>query len=160
MRPTDLPTRNVTLLRRTIDWIEKHPEQHAQEDWLSPCGAKYCYAGHAAILAGAQAPGVNVAGDYWMIELPTLHALSHSDGHTGVAAVHVSEFAQEQLGLTEIESEVMFELDRTRAELRILVEALVAGAWIDDECDIWADDVNQGPVEKWLEKQEVKEDAL
>jgi hypothetical protein len=45
---------NVPLLRKTLEYITEHPEEHDQEMWglKTRCGTTYCLAGHAVQLAG------------------------------------------------------------------------------------------------------------
>lgn len=44
-------TLNIPLLRKTMEHIEAHPEEHDQMTWV--CGTTMCFAGHAAVISGA-----------------------------------------------------------------------------------------------------------
>lgn len=155
-RPADLPERNVELLRDTMKWIEEHPGEHDQERWVNACGTAFCYAGHAALLAGATRPDALGFGIHWGINPVTFKSVT--DTYTGLLAtdnIPVDEFAARQLGITFEESEVLFDGDRTTAELRALVDALCAGAWIDDDriYDVVIDGVEGSSchVDVWLD---------
>lgn len=45
-------TPNVPLLKKTLQHIEKHPEVWEQRAFR--CGTQFCFAGHAALLAGSK----------------------------------------------------------------------------------------------------------
>jgi hypothetical protein len=139
--PANLPKRNVQLLRATIDYIDTHPEQHSQDDWVNECGTAFCYAGHAALLAGATRPGLEITRENtWYVDTRTLTSVTsryYSDLDDEV--ITVSEFAEQQLGLNVNESDIMFSEGRTRAELHALVDAFCDGAWIDNNDCIWVD---------------------
>jgi hypothetical protein len=46
------PAPNVDLLRRTLAYIEEHPQEWNQRAWR--CGTTACFAGHAVILDGGR----------------------------------------------------------------------------------------------------------
>lgn len=150
--PADWPERNVELLRATMKFIEQHPEKHEQGQWATQCGTAFCYAGHAALLAGATPPSANsmTHGRFWMVDPGTFQSRSETTlEQIASGTLPVDEFAARQLGITVSEAEVMFAGDRTRQELRMLVDALCDGAWIDDDEYIHFDDVSSY-VEDWL----------
>jgi hypothetical protein len=136
-----------------MNFIEKHPEKHAQEHWATECGTAFCYAGHASLLAGATPPGPNVTtwGHFWTINPETFQSGSESTMQQLESGnLPVDEFAARQLGITMSESEVLFSGDRTRDELRMLIDALCDGAWIDEDEEIWLADGRHGYVDDWL----------
>lgn len=47
-------TVNEDLLRRVLEHITAHPEEHNQQHWAvrTDCGAAYCLAGHAVVMSG------------------------------------------------------------------------------------------------------------
>lgn len=49
---TDTLTRNWSLIEETLRVIIAHPERWEQRHYVDHCGAKYCFAGHAVVLAG------------------------------------------------------------------------------------------------------------
>ena len=144
-RPTDLPKRNVTLLQTTMRFIELNPDKHNQRAWVNECGTAFCYAGHAALLAGVTEPPMSVTAsyDYWGVNISTLESCGvarYEDLNAGTQIV--DEFAAQQLGLTEEEASTLFEADRTVKALRALVDALCNGAWIDNRGYIYLDEAD------------------
>lgn len=144
-QPSDLPERNVALLRKTQDFIEQNPSQHDQGVWHNACGTAFCYAGHAALLAGAEHPGGRI--ELWHVDPVTLAAVTYVQNPE---SAYVGDFARKQLGLTEAESDALFDASRTLRGLRSLVNALCTGAWINDYDDIWINGESRGNVDKWL----------
>lgn len=142
-----------------MSFIEKNPEKHDQTHWVNDCGTAFCYAGHAAILSGATLPPPNVSAwaRHWVIDRTSLISVSLSTfdfgSHDGIVPIH--EFAAERLGITEAEADVLFDGDRTIAELRALVDALCSGAWIEDD-SIYVDGERYGYVDVWLEETSVE----
>jgi hypothetical protein len=154
-KPASVPERNVELLQATMNFIEKHPEKHEQSHWVTECGTAFCYAGHASLLAGATPPSANVLeyNFFWTINPETFQSQRESTMQQLESGnLAVDEFAARQLGITMAESEVMFSGDRTREELRMLVDALCDGAWIDEDEEIWLADGRHGYVDYWLER--------
>lgn len=47
-------TINVPLMRKVLEHITEHPEEHDQGVWAekTPCGTTYCMAGHTVLMAG------------------------------------------------------------------------------------------------------------
>jgi hypothetical protein len=48
---------NIELAQRVVDYIEAHPEEHRQSDfigrnWDNACGTTACICGHAMLLSG------------------------------------------------------------------------------------------------------------
>lgn len=74
------PTPNLPLLRKILDHIDAHPEEHDQETWESACGTTRCVAG-------------------WAL---------HFDGQKVRADGSIPRRAREVLGLTVSESEALF----------------------------------------------------
>lgn len=122
---------NAELLRKTMDWVDQHPETHDQGKWfdLTPCGAKYCFAGHAAILAGAQEPTHLTVSQMWFIDVDGVAVDSYIPGATR----SVEQHAQRVLGLTSGQAGYLFDADRSRAELRVLVDAIIEKPDIDPD---------------------------
>lgn len=153
-KPASVPERNVELLQATMSFIEKHPEKHDQATWANACGTAFCYAGHAALLAGATVPSGNALewGHFWTINPETFQSGSETTlEQLESGNVAVDEFAARRLGITSYEAEVMFSGDRTRIQLRLLVDELCNGAWIDEDGDIHFNDETSRYVDDWLD---------
>jgi len=150
----DLPERNVALLQETMAKIELNPELHDQSVWANVCGTAFCYAGHAAILAGAEVPrGKAIAdGHWWCVNPETLESTGKTSMELRGDDVQVDVFAARKLGLTEAEAGWLFDATRTRVELRLLVDALCAGAWIDVKDSIFINGERYGFVDVWLDE--------
>jgi hypothetical protein len=86
---------NVPLLRKTMEYIEAHPQEWDQDEWVAKgsCGTTMCFAGTAAYLMGAvMDPRVDVS----MCTLP--------DG----SSKNIEWYAAEQLGLTVAQARAIF----------------------------------------------------
>jgi hypothetical protein len=106
---------NVALLRKTMEHIEAHPEEHDQATWV--CGSQMCFAGHAAVADGATLePGMYMP-----------NAMSEWLGTT-----HVSDYAQRALGLTSGEANRLFYADNSVEDLRVLVDDLIEKGHLAD----------------------------
>lgn len=100
----------LDLARAIAKQIDEHPELHSQADWSdeTSCGTAHCIAGWA----GALTPGVELDGSDFV----------HREGQ---GYQPVADFAVEALGLSRIETEVLFyEMDNGRARelLDLLIE--------------------------------------
>lgn len=104
------PTLNVPLLRKTLEHIEAHPEEHDQCTWRSPCGSTMCFAGHAAVINGAAMVGEAVVLTPEGDERP------------------VSTYAAKILGLTCGEAEELFYDCSYLDEVRVVVTDLIERA--------------------------------
>lgn len=49
-----MPLINVPLLKKTLKFIVENPKSWNQASWQSQCGTTCCFAGHAALLDGAE----------------------------------------------------------------------------------------------------------
>lgn len=114
------PKPNVELLRKTLKYIEDHPEEWRQESWH--CGTKACFAGHAALLAGG-----TWAHEHGMCMLardddPHDHVWQTYDG---TALVDVDDRAIRVLGVTEEQASRLFWYANSLDALRTEVVAIV-----------------------------------
>lgn len=136
--PANLSKRNVELLQATMRYVEEHPAEHNQEHWRTECGTAFCYAGHAALLAGATRPTFGTGWDlHWAVNVVTLESADQTADEMRVSgSLHIDEFAASQLGITMHEADALFDGYRTVAGLHALVNALCDGAWIDDDLNI------------------------
>lgn len=108
---------NTQLLQETIAAVLAQPEKHKQSEWR--CETGMCFAGHAAMLAGAEwAHPEDLTNPY----IKT----------TGTLDVHVSNYAAEALGLDGLEEAVLFEGDNTTEDLVKMVDNLLNGRHIQD----------------------------
>lgn len=115
---------NADLLETTMEYIEAHPEEHDQGTWRNRCSTAFCFAGHAAILAGAESPKVLAnSTDYWYIDTDG-KAVADREEHP--RAVHVQEYARAALGLNYPQTPILFHSDNTVYQLRAMVDKLIA----------------------------------
>lgn len=82
---------NEDLLRRVLDHITAHPDEHNQGHWAlwSDCGTAYCVAGHAVVMSGYEPDWLSAFGG------------SEGISTAGVAGKDqtIAELAAELLGL-------------------------------------------------------------
>lgn len=107
--------RNTELLEVVMQHIEDHPDKHDQGDYVRDCGTVACFAGWACLLSGWQYVSTYPArvGD-------------------GKHEKSIPALAIELLGLTEDESEILFDDNNTRPALRLMVKDLVNGDHLRD----------------------------
>lgn len=120
---------NAGLLKLTMDYINLFPEKHDQGDWVDPCNSTMCFAGHAAMLAGATfKEKIYKDEDEWMVEPETgKHRRWDFEGKR----IYISEFARRKLELTSDESSYLFHQSRTWEQLQKAVEMLSEGYTVD-----------------------------
>ncbi len=102
--------RNIPLLQETMQFILDHPDKHDQARYYTSCGTPSCYAGWALHLAGWS--------NRWL-------GFQSPDG--SYHDVDAREAACMALGITEVESRLLFSTGTTVLELEILVKRLVNG---------------------------------
>lgn len=127
--------RNLPLLRKTMDFINEHPENHNQQTWVSPCGTQFCFAGHAAIIDGADFDPAK-AGYGWYIDESGKHITDFEADdfyEQGKPYRHVADHAQEILGLTSAEKMYLFASHRTKESLNEAVTLMEQGAEFDED---------------------------
>jgi hypothetical protein len=100
---------NVHLLQQTLSYIETHPEEWQQGEWR--CGTNACFAGHAALLAGARWVHPDHQFDDYVIT-------------PDAQEVFVADFAQQVLELNGDQASVLFDADNSMANLRHIVNQL------------------------------------
>lgn len=107
---------DVPLLRKTLEHITAHPEEHQQGVWGerfldTACGTAFCLAGHAVQFAGHE---IEWDGD------------AVADCVVGGAAI---EFvAQRELGLEARQADVLFNAFNTQQDLWRLASEYTHGA--------------------------------
>lgn len=90
-------TVNVPLLRKVLDHITAHPEEHDQQSWgiKTSCGTAYCVAGHALAMSGV---------DFrWEYQLGAVRAIYTAEGED------VFEAGRQILGLDFEGADDLFE---------------------------------------------------
>ena len=118
--------KNWDLLLDTFEKILDHPESWNQSTWANTCGTAYCFAGHAALLAGGKQLRVSDLSDYlggdigsraWSdyVTLPEerqqeLYLDSGYQVRTddGEPAWSMSQVGRHALGLSTAESDALF----------------------------------------------------
>jgi hypothetical protein len=114
--------KNYPLLRKTLEHIEAHPEEHDQGTWglETQCGTTMCFAGQAVVLDGLSPIWTNLiqgpADERQMISVVMKDGTLHS----------VYDGAQRILGLSNGEAEALFMDCMTLEDVRVLVAELLA----------------------------------
>lgn len=122
---------NEKLLLDTLDHIKNNPQSWRQDFWfinfdpdgkeihsivtfdveeLNQCGSAFCFAGHAAIKAGAAPPKAN---EPW-------HNVWKVDG------IDVNIYAADRLGINPEQAEALFDPANDLEDLENMVEAIIA----------------------------------
>lgn len=121
------------ILAKAMAHIDAHPEEWEPRVWL--CGTKACLAGRIVLMAGA-VPGYGYESGY------SVHNVTYKD-----EVRHVSDVAEQIAGLTHAEAQYLFDLERTRDELRqatarltedLAIEAS-ASKYMADHHNTWRD---------------------
>lgn len=141
-------TVNLELLNDTLKVIKLNPELHGQSTWVSKaehttCGTTMCFAGHAAVLAGAEIPDPkkHTIDDWFVAKDENNSYLNMSQVYYANDAVpnqHVQDFATKALGISSEERDYLFEADRTMDEIELAVQELnetgeIQTMWEEDE---------------------------
>lgn len=119
---------NTKLLNDTVRVIQAQPEKYYQGTWISnqeTCGTTMCFAGHAAVLAGAETPdpSKHEIAD-WYVEKGTNKYLNwRQAGHSGPYE-SVRQYATNALGITDAEASYLFDGDRSWDSILTAVEEL------------------------------------
>lgn len=118
LMPDGLPRPNLPLLRKVLDHIDAHPEEHDQVTW----GFEYRWPSAQFLIeehlrAGKCGTAMCIAG--WAV---SLGAPQTFDGNWG------EEDARAVLGLTPRESADLFAADNTRGAIQGCVERIAARA--------------------------------
>lgn len=117
---------NVELLDRTLAQIESDPSHWEQRAYR--CESGLCFAGWAAVLAGAKWAEPDVAWSSLVVAEEADPERWIRD-HEGVGLViHVHERAQRVLGIDDVDAEELFAGRNTLDDLRRIVAELKDGA--------------------------------
>lgn len=112
-----MPERNIEALEGTMQYILDHPEEHNQSMWT--CGTAMCFAGHATHLYGPEMG--------WECGRILLRVNGCEEWSKGDSVADTPRLARQVLGLTQAESDMLFEANNTRAQLQLMVKDLVNG---------------------------------
>lgn len=119
------PKPNKRLLRKTLAYIEAHPEEWQQHTWR--CTSGMCFAGTAVTVAGgewgAQKP---TAATYDMLVAETGDDPNHMRFMKGRLLIGVRDRATRLLGLTDRQAEQLFAFNNTLPTLRRMVGRLTS----------------------------------
>jgi hypothetical protein len=121
---------NVELLTETLDHIKNNPQQWRQDFWfinfdphgneihekitldveeINSCGTAFCFAGHAALKAGAEAPPKDRPWcEGWKVE-----------------GSPVEVWSAARLGISNEQADILFDSSNTLNDLEVLVQALI-----------------------------------
>lgn len=126
---------NVPLLRKVLEHITEHPDEHDQRKWAirggrgQDCGTAMCVAGHAVAMTGHEIawPTWNDNGNGYNSSVARHTRDRGSDGWPR----SIEDVAREELGLSQTESEWLFMGSNT---LRVLW--CVANRFSDGEIEV------------------------
>lgn len=121
------PVPNVELLDRTLQYIEDHPEEWNQGEWV--CNTAACFAGNALLLQGLRRIWVDVAALGETCDCGCRDGLPEVDGKVLASGnqlqvpktgeeVRISDTAQCALGLTDEEAFNLFSAGNSMAGLK------------------------------------------
>lgn len=120
---------NIDLLEATMARVERNPHQHDQGSWFTTvdeCGTTFCFAGHAAIEAGAQPPTaeqIRANGGWWVNPDDPVKPHLTVDMNT---LMEVQDWSAAQLELTNGQRSALFLDAGTAYHLRVMVDAIKA----------------------------------
>lgn len=99
-------TKNIALLKTTLDFIQANPDKHDQADWVevNRCGTTMCFAGHAAALSGAEVPKDNKA---WRLN-PDGSLVERDENGRRTGGILIEDYARELLGMNYDEASFIF----------------------------------------------------
>jgi hypothetical protein len=120
----------LVRLDAALAWIEQHPEQHRQDNWITDtgCGTAYCLAGAIVHLAGAE-PVYDPLDDLWPLPEGAVRTRITSVIKVGDERWKVSRYALELLGIDADDDYIadeLFDGSATLARLREVRDSLAA----------------------------------
>lgn len=109
---------DVPLLRKVLEHITAHPEEHQQGWWgeKTSCGTAYCVAGHVAVMTGHEIQ--------WELDCDDVSAYRASRTQDGR---QIMDVAREALGLTLVQAQDLFAGDNSRSNLWHLASQMTNG---------------------------------
>ncbi|MEU9837017.1 hypothetical protein AB0D67_36235 [Streptosporangium sp. NPDC048047] len=120
------PTLNVAALERVYAHIVANPEEWNQRYWH--CGTSMCFAGHTVAMYGTanwSAPGDPGCDTFVALSTDDEDDLFIDEGER---VIYVADRARHILGITEDEAAVLFHQNNTLADIRRIIDDLIAGA--------------------------------
>lgn len=149
--------RNLELLKATWNFIKNNPEKHQQSDFIdhTQCGTRMCFAGHAAVLSGAEFPKDDSS---WF--LTEDGKLTEKDDMGIRKGIYIEEYARNILGMTYDESQFIFYYTSNNGfagRIEHLIELWEKGE-IFDFYDVDEDDYDDEPCpccnDEWEDDEE------
>lgn len=137
--------KNVKLLQDTLDFIKTNPKNYNQGDWVEAgesadevCETTMCFAGHAALLAGATFDKDIWFDEFeWQVDFETgKHGNYYDDD-----LVHVSTYAASKLGLNANEHSYLFSSERSIQEIEQAVRLFSEGFTVDFNGDFYKKEI-------------------
>lgn len=100
-----MTTVNIPLLRKVLDHVTAHPEEHNQSMWgvRTSCGTAYCIAGHALVMSGVQLGWEDTADGYGYATVDVT-----KDGE------QIHDAARRVLGLDDVQAYLLFDPNNSR----------------------------------------------
>jgi hypothetical protein len=128
---------NVDLLKRTLAYIEAHPDEWDQSMWATTgvCGTTFCFAGTAVHLSGGRPYFDNLYSDdatdaYFVVP----GSVPEATGRPGEYENKYSTVARKLLGLDIDQGTELFDENNKLSDLRRIVAKLTAvGSALDGE---------------------------
>lgn len=111
---------NTELLLKTLKYIEEHPDQHDQFEWVNQCGTALCFGGWAVVLATGNRPDPS---NPWFVDGFTGKYSTCSSGST----MDVGEYAEKILDLNPEQADRLFHPLGTLGEVRKTVSDIING---------------------------------
>lgn len=127
-----MTTRNIAELESTLQQIADDPTAWNQESWI--CATTACYAGRVALNHGCRLLPEEREREAVVVRTPEGPFGCHYD--MGILTrqgklVTVREFAQDTLGLTTVEADLLFYGNNKLADLQDIVKGLVNGETVE-----------------------------
>lgn len=116
-----LSEESCALLRRTLEHVLAHPDEHDQTSWglRLPCGTSYCLAGHAVVTVLGARPVWFPCADGGVLQDVVMPGTSE--------VVGVADAARDALGLPTGWANLLFSARNSRADLAEAVHRVTGG---------------------------------
>ena len=108
---------NIELLQKTLDTIKANPEHWNQEQWH--CGTSHCFAGFAELIAN------NLSIEMSCEQVRALRL-------NGKLEDRICSYAEKLLGITDDDSDVLFDPYNTLEQLERMVDHLTVYGSLED----------------------------
>lgn len=99
---------NVPLMRKVLEHITEHPEEHDQQSWAekTACGTTYCMAGHAVLMAGHEIAWSAIAGVY--LEEDGADRVTEPIETSESFTQYIPHVAAHELGIDHMQASMLF----------------------------------------------------